>query len=180
MDSSVVIDLTGADAVEKSSDHGSLEDVVSELAVSKGQGRRKRSAPSETATCASHNAVQFLSQPRKVMSFTVAGTPRPLKRHKHGRGHAFNPSAADQAKFIQAVSTPWPSTPLKGPIKVEITFAFSVPKRFAYLVTDDGTTPVWRVGRPGMRACPLPFALLIAVLYRCRQSGQVCAGFSKW
>jgi hypothetical protein len=149
MASSVVIDLTGEDTVENSSNVVVLDDVVSDGAVSGRPNRRKRRAPSETAPSDPQNGVRSVSKPRKVMEFTVAGKPRPLKRHKHGKGRTYNPSAEDQAAFRDAVTTPWPSSPLQGPVKVEMTFTFKLPKRLRRLGSGDQVHYMWRVGRPG-------------------------------
>ncbi len=156
MASSEVVDLTGRSSAAEACDVVVIDDEVSEVAVSEGSERRKRKAPSETVTSLPSMDALPSSEAHKVMSFTVPGKPRPLKRHKHGKGHNFNPSAVEQGKFFAAVTSPWPSTPLKGPIKVVSTFVFEFPKRRSGKASQSQMYPCWRSGRPG-KCCHFSF-----------------------
>lgn len=60
--------------------------------------------------------------------FELLGPPIPQKQTRFGNGKAYDPSKDDK-KYIEWQIKPFaPKTPLKGPVKVDFTLYFPVPK----------------------------------------------------
>ena len=63
------------------------------------------------------------------MRFTVIGTPKPLKRHRHSRkGFVYDPSFQDKKAFSLQANIMKPNKPLEGALKVTLKFYFKRPK----------------------------------------------------
>jgi Holliday junction resolvase RusA-like endonuclease len=60
-------------------------------------------------------------------SFVVNMEPRPLMRHMSRGGFMYNPSAPLQKKFLSDCQPFLPSTPLDGPLELELYFHFRRP-----------------------------------------------------
>lgn len=60
--------------------------------------------------------------------FTVIGPPKPLSRHRTGRGILYNPSSKYQKQFLKACKDYLPSKPFEGPLEAKVNFFFERPK----------------------------------------------------
>jgi Holliday junction resolvase RusA-like endonuclease len=63
-----------------------------------------------------------------MIQFTVYGPPKPQARHRMGKGFSYDPSAKIKQDFVAAVQEHRPETPLKGPLKILLSFFFPRPK----------------------------------------------------
>lgn len=64
-----------------------------------------------------------------LVSFCIQGKPIALKRHRSTRGgHMYDPSAKDKQEFMVKAREYYPSTPITGPLIVELKFIMPRPK----------------------------------------------------
>jgi Holliday junction resolvase RusA-like endonuclease len=67
-----------------------------------------------------------------TISFTVFGTPKALKRHRHtfkdGVHRNYDPSADDKKTFLDQAINYKPDSPLTNPISMDLVFYFPRPK----------------------------------------------------
>lgn len=60
--------------------------------------------------------------------FEIDGAPIAQKQTQFGNGHAYNPSAKDEAQLRWQLWPYAPSTPLTGPIEASFAFFMPIPK----------------------------------------------------
>lgn len=91
-----------------------------------------------------------------MISFTVYGEPKALKRHRTVRCGQFNreydPSAPDKSDFLAKCQAHRPALPLTGPLKLEIIATFGRPKNHYRSGKNAGRlkehAPNWHTSRP--------------------------------
>ena len=78
------------------------------------------------------------------MYFTVEGTPKPLKRHRHTRkGFTYDPSKKDKRDFLYQVMEIAPSYPIESALRIMLIFYMPRPKshfrtgKFRHLLKPD-------------------------------------------
>jgi Holliday junction resolvase RusA-like endonuclease len=64
----------------------------------------------------------------RSISFEVLGDPKAQKRHRHGRGFTYDPSADDKADFLLLAHGHAPDKPINGPIELFVDFYMPIPK----------------------------------------------------
>jgi len=66
----------------------------------------------------------------ETIEFSLAGKPRPLRRHRTGKGFVFNPSSHYQKSFTEAsrLCLPDDFVPLQGFLDVDISFRMTRPR----------------------------------------------------
>ncbi len=68
-----------------------------------------------------------------IINFTVYGPPKPQARHRSRRGgFAYDPSAKLKDNFAVCIQQYRPDVPLKGALRIDLTFAFPRPKKHFY------------------------------------------------
>ena len=121
------------------------------------------------------------------ITFFVPGTPKAQPRprafaRKFGAkfsARVYDPGTAEGWKSAIAVAArPFlPAEPLKGPLRVDITFYFPRPK---YHFRSNGelkpTAPEWHTGRPDRDNCEKSSADALTQLGMWEDDGQVCSG----
>jgi Holliday junction resolvase RusA-like endonuclease len=114
----------------------------------------------------------------KQIKFTVKGSPKALKRHRHLRnGHTYDPSKADKRDFLQLAKNSAPKSPLYGPISMQVEFYIERPKahfrsgKYCNLLKDQA--PVWHITRADLdNYIKLVLDSLNGVFYK--DDSQVC------
>ena len=86
------------------------------------------------------------------MKFTVMGTPKPLKRHRHTKkGFTYDPSVQDKKAFALQASVYAPKELIEKPLRVVLLFYFKRPKshfrmgKYSHLLKS-GMESRWMVG----------------------------------
>jgi len=71
------------------------------------------------------------SSPPPLVQLKISGKPRPLTRHRTGKGFVYNPSAKYQKSFVEAVKLLLPPsfTPLKSFLDCQLTFKMNRPRK---------------------------------------------------
>lgn len=68
-----------------------------------------------------------------MITFTIAGTPIPLERARHGKGNTYDTSRNKSAKLAaawEAKSAMASHKPFKGPVKMRLSFMFEWPASY--------------------------------------------------
>jgi Holliday junction resolvase RusA-like endonuclease len=115
---------------------------------------------------------QIITPDRKLeekISFSVAGDPIPLARHRLSRRRIYNPTAKEQQLFADAANKYLPKEPWDGPLKVKLLFYFKRPKhhyrtgKFADMLKEDAD--YWHVKRKGKQVENLfPITTYISII----------------
>lgn len=113
---------------------------------------------------------------------TPKGQPRPRAFSMGGRVRVYDPSTAEgwKAEVALAVRDIAPSTPLTGPLKVDLVFYLPRPKahyrtgRYAGILKD--SAPHWHTGKPDIDNLTKAVLDALSQLRFWEDDSQVCAG----
>ena len=81
-----------------------------------------------------------------IIYFEIAGTPKPLQRHRHFGRRTYDPSRKDKKQFYLLAAQYKPDVPITKAIRLGVVFYFNRPKshyrtgKFSYLLKDDAPT----------------------------------------
>ena len=88
----------------------------------------------------------LLSGNNFIIYFEIAGTPKPLQRHRHFGRRTYDPSKKDKKNFYLLASQYKSDVPITKAIRLGVVFYFNSPKshyrtgKFSYLLRDDAPT----------------------------------------
>ena len=67
----------------------------------------------------------------KICTFTVKGSPKAQKRHRHTKkGFTYDPSANDKRDFLVLIHSKAPKSPYMGAITLKVRFCMPYPKKW--------------------------------------------------